>query len=515
VSNENIFYHAEIKLLPPERPLDFETIVTATALEFKFSDGRTISYQRDPIDVGDLTFSYKKAGKCKYVYTYTFDNRHVQMIRVGEFEHSFYRTVMTAPDGWIGLFLGWSPSWEDPVTRCETARYSILSDHLPGPLRLHIGGAERVHDDFKLPFRGDDPWERHLMQQIQITISQYGTSVDPWVIGPAFKPSPTEKEIRERIYELVELHSLEFLRPLNDANAKLIEAEDAVVPGTDFELQVFDCLKVAIRAMIPDNSAAPQNQKARMGRKLRSRLAARGVTTPEQAKLRLRSLRAAQEILNILMWKASTAVMQQYGPCQADIDERDARLVALTKSKAFFDKWPMIAERLLVDEPYHAKLSSGINAARKRLSTRIETLHLAYDLKVSPEFCKAELARGCAANLAKIQAESVFGIHLSDAEAKASLSEENWQLIDKVSYGQDNRRRFNCQAGKHQLRADVWTDYVDEKIEGISLQVAFQVLVREQDGSEEIRSFESNPLITLQVDQGWALGETLLRFPTM
>jgi hypothetical protein len=180
----------------------------------------------------------------------------------------------------------------------------------------------------------------------------------------------------------------------------------------------------------------------------------------------------------------------------------------------FAGKWQALAERLSVDEPYFGKLWVGVAAALRRLNNKIDFLHIAYDLKVSPEFCRAELVRGCAANLAKIQAESVVGIHLSDEEANASLSAENWQLIDKVSYGPDIRRRFNCQAGKHQLRADVWTDFVDENIEGISLQLAVQVLVRHQDGSEQPRMLDGN-LVTLLLDQGWELGKSLLRFPSM
>jgi hypothetical protein len=413
------------------------------------------------------------------------------------------------------LGVGWFPSWTDPVTRSETAKYTILSDGLPGPLPLHIAGAEKVREDFKLPLNDDDPWERHLMQQVEMTIRQYGTSADPMVIGPAFQPTPAEQDVRDRIHRLVQLYGFGFLRPLDDASVGLNEAQNAVVPRTDFEVQILGCLKMAIRAMIADNPASQQVEKARAGRKARSRLSARGITTLQQAHIRLRSFRAAQNILNIVNWKTSVTRSPEHASYVQMEEEQDARLEAITQSKMFATKWRVLAERLSVDEPYHTTLTLGINAALKRLSTRIDTLHLAYDLKVSPEFCKAELARGCAANLAKIQTESVMGVHLSEAEAMATLSPENWQQIDKASYGPDNRRRFNCQAGKHELRADVWTDLTDEAIEGISLQLAVQVVVRHQDGSEHSRMFDSNTLLTLHLDQDWKLGDTLLRFPTM
>jgi hypothetical protein len=105
-------------------------------------------------------------------------------------------------------------------------------------------------------------------------------------------------------------------------------------------------------------------------------------------------------------------------------------------------------------------------------------------------------------NLGKIQAESVVGIHLNDAEATASLSAENWQLADNASYGSDNCRRFSCQSGKHLLRADVCTDLTKEKIQHISLQLTVQKVFRQQDGSEETRWFESGRLLTLLPDEG-------------
>jgi hypothetical protein len=55
---------------------------------------------------------------------------------------------------------------------------------------------------------------------------------------------------------------------------------------------------------------------------------------------------------------------------------------------------------------------------------------------------------------------------------------------------------------------------VDEKIEGISLQLVVQVVVRYQDGSEQPRMLDGN-LVTLMLDQEWKLGESLLRFPSM
>jgi hypothetical protein len=245
----------------PTPPCLIHTVITATALEFKLSDGRTISYPRDPIDIGALKFSYKKADDGKYLYEYTLDNRQVEMIRVGEVRRDFLTPVADrrarGPDGWMGLGTGWcaksEPCWNVSVSRSETATYTILSNFLPGPSPLHVVGKGGIRDDFKLPFSGATIWERSLMRDIGLGISIYGNSVDRLVMGPAFEPEPTEQEVRKCIRRCVEGYGLKSLRPLDDDNDSLIDHEDSVTPSTDLERQILDCLKVAIRAMIADD----------------------------------------------------------------------------------------------------------------------------------------------------------------------------------------------------------------------------------------------------------------------
>jgi len=87
--SDEIFYHASVTLGVVSRLELRETTATPSMLEWRVSDGRTFSYPRDPIDIGDLKFSYRALANGKYFYRYTFDNRLVQMVRVGEFEHVF------------------------------------------------------------------------------------------------------------------------------------------------------------------------------------------------------------------------------------------------------------------------------------------------------------------------------------------------------------------------------------------------------------------------------------------
>ncbi len=262
------------------------TIATPTVLEFRLSDGRIISYPKEPIPIGNLTYSYKEAGDGKYLYEYSFDNRQVEMIRVGEFTHDFGCPVMNGPEGWIDVGPGWSPSLRltgKPVARNETAKYTIVSEFLPGPLLLHIAGAGNTRDGFTLPFSTETSSERYLLQKIWHMIQAYGDSCDPLVIGPAFKPKPTELEVRNRIRLCIE-YGLEFLRPLDDKGAALIEAEGAVAPTTEFETKVLDCLKVAIRSMIVYDPIAVAAALEAERVEMRGRLSGRGVTTLEEAK---------------------------------------------------------------------------------------------------------------------------------------------------------------------------------------------------------------------------------------
>ena len=75
--------HARSRLTQNAAPPGIElikTIATTKSLEWLFSDGRTVSYPRDPIDIGNLEFSYSEIAKGKFVYRYTFDNRNVEWI---------------------------------------------------------------------------------------------------------------------------------------------------------------------------------------------------------------------------------------------------------------------------------------------------------------------------------------------------------------------------------------------------------------------------------------------------
>jgi hypothetical protein len=261
------YVYGEIRVLGVAPRLEIiDTIATVSTFEWKLSDGRTISYAREPIDIGTLAFSYRVTDNGKYFYEYCLDNRQIQRIRIGGVgdtirlaaPNTVEESILSAPDGWTGFNLSWSPSLTNLVTRSETAKYTILSDYLAGPVILHVAGENKVRDDFKMPlFDGRNLAECHLMQEIHGTISLFGTSVESWVIGPAFKRRPSEREVRDRIHELVDRYGFEFLRPLDDSAVNMIEAAAAAVPETEFEVQILDSLKVAIRAMMADDQAAP------------------------------------------------------------------------------------------------------------------------------------------------------------------------------------------------------------------------------------------------------------------
>jgi hypothetical protein len=366
--------------------------------------------------------------------------------------------------------------------------------------------------EFELPL---DIRESHLMQQIDVAICLWGTAINRWVIGPAFKPKPAELEIRDHIRHLVEIYRLEFLRPLNNYKADLAAVVRSVLPTNRFEWQVLDCLEAAVQVMVPFDPVAEEIERTRVRAQAiteaRKVLFREGIATPAEANARLRSLRVAEEILGLVRWKTGMA-RAPYRESLAHMEEQyDARLVAITKSKAFLDRWSAFAGRLSVDEPYYTRLSLGIDSAIKRLRSTVETIHKAYDLKVSREFCKVELANACAANVAKIQAESVAGIHLSNDDVKAAFSAENWQFVEQGTYGPEMRREFTCQAGKHQLRGSVWTDFVDELVRAIDVHLVIQAIVKYPDGAEHPRMFDGR-LITL-LDRA-SLPEVLRRFPT-
>ena len=91
--DNSTYSYAEIRQFVAPRLQIVDTIETGTTFEWKLSDGRTISYAREPIDIGALAFLVRRTGNGKYFYKYTLDNRQVQMIRVGEVDQSFSPSV--------------------------------------------------------------------------------------------------------------------------------------------------------------------------------------------------------------------------------------------------------------------------------------------------------------------------------------------------------------------------------------------------------------------------------------
>ena len=223
--------------------------MTDAFLEIQLSDGTSIKYPRTPINIGTVTSSYRRAGENQYLYEYTLDNRQVEMIRVGEFDYKFGNPIFSSPDGWAGSMVGWDPiPWKGtPPARIEAAKYSILSDYLPGPLYFLFMGKGDIRKDFEMPFKGRNASERSLIQQIDLQIHFHGDSVEPILIGPSLKPKPSEKEVRERIHQWIHEYHLTFLQPLDGEKSNLMETANKVSPTTEFERQVLDCVKLAIR----------------------------------------------------------------------------------------------------------------------------------------------------------------------------------------------------------------------------------------------------------------------------
>jgi len=251
---------ASLLPLPRRTPDTVETVIRPSALEFCLSDGTIITYPREPINIGALTFSYREVEAGQYLYEYILDNRQVEMIRIGDFDDHFDdcfgRPKVSGPDGWVGHSTGWFTSPSETPIRSEAAKYSIVSSYLPGPLPLHIQGPQKVQEDLELPLKGATRAERYVMQVIWHDICSYSNCVRPLVIGPAFKPQPSEQEVRDRIRQCVQEYydDLRFLRPFDEDSCNLMATEKNVPPATDFKAQVLDCLNVAIRAMIGDGT---------------------------------------------------------------------------------------------------------------------------------------------------------------------------------------------------------------------------------------------------------------------
>jgi hypothetical protein len=220
---------------------------TPTALTFRLNDGRTISYARHSLDIGTLRVSHMRLGET-YKYEYIYDNRRVHSFSVGriiEGSHLAFRTIWETPKGWHArestAFAMGGPFGEQ-TERIENAKYTMVSDYLPGLAEAVFVGDERLTEDAEVPFNIDN----QSMQFILATRAN-DSKIRRFVIGPSIRPSCTRRMVMNEIETWIRWGFV-FLKPLFD----LGPGEDpkpvlqGLSPSTQLERDVVLCLQAVL-----------------------------------------------------------------------------------------------------------------------------------------------------------------------------------------------------------------------------------------------------------------------------
>ena len=233
---------------PPNIPTTSTTVdTTPTALIFRLKDGRTISYTRHFLDIGTLRVSRMRHGE-NYKYEYVYDNRQVDCFSVGriiEGSHLAFRTIWETPKGWYAresIACALPDRFGEQPERVENAKYTMVSNYLPGLAEAVFTGDERLTDNVDMPVDIDNP-----SRQFILTTLASDSKIRRFVIGPSIQPCGTRRIVMNEVERWIEWGFV-FLKPLfrlgpgEDPRPVL----DGLSPSTQLERDIVLCLQAAL-----------------------------------------------------------------------------------------------------------------------------------------------------------------------------------------------------------------------------------------------------------------------------
>ena len=164
------------------------------------------------------------------------------------------RAVSSEPEGWLWDQRGWQawPTSDESGHVSRTARFSIASDMLPGPMPINLvrKDAQQSHAGWSIT---SPPWPipvtlpRRLFDAVLKTLTQHAAFLNStFIIGPAIAPNSTEADLRRVAQVWIDHYGFDFLKPALSGNGKLPTELDRLTPSTDFERQIVDCLRAAL-----------------------------------------------------------------------------------------------------------------------------------------------------------------------------------------------------------------------------------------------------------------------------
>jgi len=236
---------------PAMRVIDTHPVsvaATSSTLVFKFKDGRTLTYPKHPIDIGQLRCSYTKLGDDNYKYEYVFDNRQVTQVSVGNVFQCCNFAVDTVREGQMRrpgrdpVFVSWpalSPLDQPQlVERAQNAKYTLLSPYSPGLVHMTLRSEDTEAPDVPVDL------DEESRQFVGETVAQDARTVQRLVIGPAFG-GVTRMKVLNEVHRWIYDEGFTFLKPLFQVGVGMDPKPtlDTLSPSTELERQIVACLR--------------------------------------------------------------------------------------------------------------------------------------------------------------------------------------------------------------------------------------------------------------------------------
>lgn len=207
--------------------------------------------RRDLVSVDPLAYSREPQGKL-WKYTFRLHSQDAVLFRVGDEDEDLTetmdQTISEQPEGWRFNRAAWSRVKADSPDQEES--FALTSAYKPGLIPVFF---QSSYADFK-PGEGfhgkvatgaEYLYSAHARIQDRLNesaaLSWSNNSLKRFVIGPAFSPNYTQKEVELRIALWAGEYGFTFLDPLVAHSTRAVLEQ--LSPSTDLEKEIVECLR--------------------------------------------------------------------------------------------------------------------------------------------------------------------------------------------------------------------------------------------------------------------------------
>lgn len=241
----------ELFTVPPPAPPKMGIEHHESTLVLHLPDGSALDYPRIQHQPISLSYSWRERANGVFVYDFDVDTTNLSSIGIGEEESGMTsEDSLSQPDGWHSFEQ--MRTWiRTGVTPKEITRFSIKSTKLPGPVPFFVS-----RTDEKASLRIVPPTlPRNVHRAVGEALGGQSAFLNNWfVIGPAIPRGTDETYLRWRMRRWVERYGFTFLKPLLEKTTRLSVGLERLMPNTQLEQQIVECIRRALQTEPRANS---------------------------------------------------------------------------------------------------------------------------------------------------------------------------------------------------------------------------------------------------------------------